>query len=405
MKNSELKCLPALNPNDFEGNVGRICEFLGLSSPEEVGKYLSGFQVRESIYDIFSAKMGEGIFKIGAILLYAAVRAGGGCFKVDKEIIRSAFGADICSNLKKHKSVAALLHHNDPDVSLDFVSIEPIVSGVCKIIDEGYEIASIAPDTAPSAICKAVNWVYMLVERGELRVAEKRNGVWVVNESVKKAFPLSFRVWKNEIVAVGNLKFYDKIPQACFAEGDFARAGFRKVYGSSIRRGCYIAPGVIVMPSFVNVGAYIDEGTVLDSGVTVGSCAQIGKRVHLSSNVVIGGVLEPINERPVIIEDGVRIGACSSVTEGVLVEEGAILASNVHLSQSSRIYDRRAGTFLFEGDGESKRIPAGSLVVPGSYRAKVGDCNIDCAVIAQRVDADSLRKFDLNSLLREALAN
>jgi 2,3,4,5-tetrahydropyridine-2,6-dicarboxylate N-succinyltransferase len=393
-----LKCLPKLNPSDFEGNVDRICRFLGLSCPASIGNYLKGFTVRESIYDTFSADMESGKFKTGVILMYAAVLAGGGVFKVDQDLIRLAFGEKICSDLGNHASVAALLSYNDPDVYLDIISVEPILCGVYRIIDEGHDIAkTITNETAPQAVRGAIGWIYQLVELGELRVVEKKDGEWIVNEAVKKAFPLSFRIMQNEVVSMGAAKYYDKIPllHSKHTEEKFKKAGYRAVPGAIVRSGCYIAPDAIIMPSFVNIGAYVGRGTMADSFVTVGSCAYVGEGVHLSSGVVVGGVLEPFNACPVIIEDGCRIGACSSITEGVIVEAGSILASNVHLSRSTKIYDRQKGVFLEYG-----RIPAGSLVVPGSYRSAIGDCNINCAVIAQKVDEDSLRKFGLNDLLR-----
>ncbi|MDR0631951.1 MAG: 2,3,4,5-tetrahydropyridine-2,6-dicarboxylate N-succinyltransferase [Holosporaceae bacterium] len=233
------------------------------------------------------------------------------------------------------------------------------------------------------------------LDNGELRVAEKENGEWLINEYLKKAILLYFRQTKSSVIGGETESFFDKIPMktANWSEEDFVRAGFRMVPGSTIRYSAYIAKSVVVMPSFVNIGAFIDEETLIDSHVLVGSCAQIGKRCHLADGVTIGGVLEPVQASPVIIEDNCFIGAKSAILEGVIVEEGAVLAAGTTLTASTKIIRRDTG------DVSYGRVPQYSVVVPGVYPS--GGIHLCCAVIVKQVDEQTRRKTAINELLRE----
>jgi 2,3,4,5-tetrahydropyridine-2-carboxylate N-succinyltransferase len=228
------------------------------------------------------------------------------------------------------------------------------------------------------------------LDAGKLRVAEKIGGEWVTHQWLKKAVLLSFRLQDNRVI---DGRFYDKVPSK-FESFDFQSAGFRVVPPAAARRGAYIARNVVLMPSFVNIGAYVDEGTMVDTWATVGSCAQIGKNVHLSGGVGIGGVLEPVQANPVIIEDNCFIGARSEVVEGVIVEENSVLSMGVYLAQSTRILDRASGNILYG------RVPAGSVVVSGTLPSPDGKYSLYCAVIVKRVDAKTRAKTSLNELLR-----
>lgn len=241
----------------------------------------------------------------------------------------------------------------------------------------------------------AVEEVISRLDKGQLRVAEKTATGWQVNEWVKKAVLLSFRLNANERVEAGQVQWWDKVPLKTtdWVSDDFMDAGFRAVPGSIVRRGAYIAPNVVLMPSFVNIGAYVDEGTMVDTWATIGSCAQIGKNCHISGGVGIGGVLEPLQASPVIIGDNVFIGARSEVAEGVSVEDGAVLSMGVFLGASTKIIDRATGE-IFIG-----RVPAYSVVVPGTLPGE--KANLACAVIVKRVDAQTRSKTSLNELLRD----
>lgn len=265
------------------------------------------------------------------------------------------------------------------------------------IIDQGWEVRStLSPTTASSEIRKAVDAVIDGLDRGRLRVAQKIGDGWHVNQWIKKAVLLSFRLQENRVMDAGVMRFYDKAPGKFehFDADDFAEAGFRVVPGATARRGAHIGRNVVLMPSFVNIGAFIDEGAMIDTWATVGSCAQIGRNVHLSGGVGIGGVLEPLQANPTIIEDNCFIGARSEIVEGVIVEENAVLAMGVFLSQSTRIYDRATGEVRYG------RVPAGSVVVPGSLPAADGTHSLNCAVIVKRVDAQTRAKTSINELLR-----
>jgi 2,3,4,5-tetrahydropyridine-2-carboxylate N-succinyltransferase len=242
----------------------------------------------------------------------------------------------------------------------------------------------------------AVDYVINALDGGQIRVAEKLGGQWVTHGWIKKAVLMSFRLNPNRMMGDTTQPYWDKVDlkTANWSAEDFTEANFRMVPGSVIRRGAYIAPQVIAMPSFVNIGAYVDEGTMIDTWVTIGSCAQIGKNCHISGGVGIGGVLEPVQASPVIIEDNVFIGARSEVAEGVIVEEGAVLSMGVFLGASTKIIDRQTGE-IFMG-----RVPAYSVVVPGTLPGE--KANLACAVIVKRVDAQTRSKTSLNELLRAA---
>ncbi|NYT24237.1 2,3,4,5-tetrahydropyridine-2,6-dicarboxylate N-succinyltransferase [Alcaligenaceae bacterium] len=265
------------------------------------------------------------------------------------------------------------------------------------IIERGWDIrATLSPSSAPDEIRDAVEAAIEGLDQGRLRVAEKTDGEWRVNQWLKKAVLLSFRLHDNRPMDAGAMRFYDKVDGKFehYGEQDFHSAGFRVVPGATARRGAYIGRDVVLMPSFVNIGAYVGEGTMVDTWATVGSCAQIGKHVHLSGGVGIGGVLEPLQAGPTIIEDNCFIGARSEVVEGVIVEENSVLAMGVFLSQSTRIYDRSTGEILYG------RVPAGSVVVPGALPAADGTHSLNCAVIVKRVDARTRSKTSINDLLR-----
>jgi 2,3,4,5-tetrahydropyridine-2-carboxylate N-succinyltransferase len=256
--------------------------------------------------------------------------------------------------------------------------------------------ANITPQNASADVRAGVETVLGLLDAGKLRVAEKLDGTWRVNEWLKKAVLLSFRIADNAAVQAGALNFYDKVPLKYqgWDPARFAAAGVRVVPPATVRRGAFVASNVVLMPSYVNIGAYVDSGTMVDTWATVGSCAQIGRNVHLSGGVGIGGVLEPLQASPTIIEDDCFIGARSEIVEGVIVESGAVISMGVFIGQSTRIYDRERDEILYG------RVPAGAVVVPGSLPAKNGKYSLSCAVIVKRVDAQTRAKTSLNELLR-----
>ena len=256
--------------------------------------------------------------------------------------------------------------------------------------------ASLTPHDADAGIIEAVEHTIDGLDHGRIRVAEKINGSWVVHQWVKKAVLLSFRLYDNAIMGQNPLQFYDKVPLKFSEYGDraFKEGGYRVVPPAVARRGAFLGRNVVLMPSYVNIGAYVDEGTMVDTWATVGSCAQIGKNVHLSGGVGIGGVLEPLQANPTIIEDNCFIGARSEVVEGVIVEENSVLAMGVYLSQSTKIYDRATGKITYG------RVPSGSVVVPGSLPSADGSHSLACAVIVKRVDAQTRAKTSINDLLR-----
>ena len=257
--------------------------------------------------------------------------------------------------------------------------------------------AEINPTSASAEVKAAVAQVMAGLNSGRIRVAEKKAGDWVVNEWVKKATLLSFRLRDSEVMEGGYTHYFDKLDSkfARFTQADFAAAGFRVVPPATVRDGAHIAKNVILMPSFVNIGAFVDEGTMVDTWATVGSCAQIGKNVHLSGGVGIGGVLEPLQAAPTIIEDNCFIGARSEIVEGVVVGEGSVVSMGVYIGQSTKIYNRMTGEVT------RGRIPPGSVVVSGNLPGENGRYSLYCAVIIKHVDAGTRAKTAINELLRE----
>jgi 2,3,4,5-tetrahydropyridine-2-carboxylate N-succinyltransferase len=278
------------------------------------------------------------------------------------------------------------------------------MSDLQSTIDSAWELrTTLAPASAPAAVRDAVAHVIGELDAGRLRVAERVDGAWTTHQWIKKAVLLSFRLADNAPLAFGSgahgvapLQFYDKVPTkfAAYTPEQFAAAGVRVVPPATVRRGAFVAPNVVLMPSYVNIGAYVDEGTMVDTWATVGSCAQIGRNVHLSGGVGIGGVLEPLQANPTIVEDNCFIGARSEVVEGVIVEENSVLGMGVFIGQSTKIYDRASGETLYG------RVPAGSVVVAGSLPSADGRCNLYCAVIVKHVDARTRAKTSINELLR-----
>jgi 2,3,4,5-tetrahydropyridine-2,6-dicarboxylate N-succinyltransferase len=264
-------------------------------------------------------------------------------------------------------------------------------------IEDAYEKrAQLTPRNTPATLRAAVENAIELLNEGQLRVAQPDGSAWRVNEWLKKAVLLSFRINDNVSMPAGALNFYDKVPlkYSGWSAERFASAGVRVVPPATVRRGAFVAANVVLMPSYVNVGAYVDSGTMVDTWATVGSCAQIGKNVHLSGGVGIGGVLEPLQAGPTIIEDNCFIGARSEIVEGVVVESGAVISMGVFIGQSTRIYDRERDEILYG------RVPAGAVVVPGTLPAANGKYGLACAVIVKRVDAQTRAKTSLNELLR-----
>lgn len=265
------------------------------------------------------------------------------------------------------------------------------------LIDEAFEQRhTLSPNNADPQLKNAVESIIQALDTGSLRVAEKINQVWVVHEWIKKAILLAFRLYASEVSETSFTQFYDKLPLkfARYTNADFDRLQLRVVPHAIVRRGAYIGPNTILMPSFTNIGAYIDSSTMVDTWATVGSCAQIGKHVHLSGGAGIGGVLEPLQARPTIIEDHCFIGARSEIVEGVIVGEGSVISMGVFIGQSTKIYNRMTGEILYG------RVPAGSVVVPGSLPSEDGSHSLSAAIIIKQVDLKTREKVGLNELLR-----
>ena len=270
-----------------------------------------------------------------------------------------------------------------------------------QAIDAAWDArGDLSPSHAPAAVRDAVAHVLDELDHGRLRVAEKIDGAWVTHQWIKKAVLLSFRLADNAPIGLAGpqapFRFYDKVPTkfAAYESAEFAASGVRVVPPAVARRGAFIARNVVLMPSYVNIGAYVDEGTMVDTWATVGSCAQIGRNVHLSGGVGIGGVLEPLQANPTIIEDNCFIGARSEVVEGVIVEENSVLGMGVFLGQSTKLLDRASGKVTYG------RVPAGSVVVAGSLPAADASHALYCAVIVKQVDARTRAKTSINELLR-----
>ena len=268
-----------------------------------------------------------------------------------------------------------------------------------SIIDNAWENrAQLSPTSAPKEVVEAVDHVIAELNAGRLRVATREAvGQWTTHQWLKKAVLLSFRLKDNQVVKAGDLGFYDKVQTkfSHLSEAEMKESGVRVVPPAVARRGSYIAKGAILMPSYVNIGAYVDEGTMVDTWATVGSCAQVGKNVHLSGGVGLGGVLEPLQANPTIIEDNCFIGARSEIVEGVIVEENSVISMGVYIGQSTKIYDRATGQVHYG------RVPAGSVVVSGNLPSADGKYSLYCAVIVKRVDAQTRAKTSLNELLRD----
>lgn len=266
-----------------------------------------------------------------------------------------------------------------------------------SIIEAGFdERASLTPQNTPADIKNAVNEMIDLLDSGKARIAEKTNGEWKVNEWMKKGVLLYFRINENEIMRGNITQHFDKVPlkYSQYSHDEFVSGGVRVVPPAIARKGAFIASGTVLMPSYVNIGAYIDTGSMIDTWATVGSCAQIGKNVHISGGAGIGGVLEPLQANPTIIEDNCFIGARSEIVEGVIVEEGSVISMGVYIGQSTRIYNRETGEIIYG------RVPAGSVVVSGSLPGHDGKYSLYCAVIVKQVDAKTRAKVSLNELLR-----
>ena len=265
------------------------------------------------------------------------------------------------------------------------------------IIEAAFERRqSLTPANVDTSLAAAIDGAIGLLDRGEQRVAERTGGQWVVNEWLKKAVLLYFRTHDNRVIEAGYTRFFDKVPlkYAATSAAEFAGGGVRVVPNALVRRGAYVAPNAVLMPSYVNIGAYVDSGTMVDTWATVGSCVQVGKNVHLSGGVGLGGVLEPLQASPTIIEDNCFIGARSEIVEGVVVGEGSVISMGVFIGQSTKILDRTTGQII------QGRVPAGSVVVSGSMPAKDGTHSLYCAVIVKRVDAQTRAKTSINELLR-----
>ena len=273
----------------------------------------------------------------------------------------------------------------------------PNMNPLQPVIDSAWENrVALSPASTDRPLREAVESVIAELDAGRLRVAEKSAAGWITHQWIKKAVLLSFRLQDNAVMPGASTQYYDKVPSKFgdYTAAEFASGGFRVVPPAVARRGAYIARNVVLMPSYVNIGAYVDEGTMVDTWATVGSCAQIGRNVHLSGGVGIGGVLEPLQANPTIIEDNCFIGARSEIVEGVIVEDNSVISMGVFIGQSTRILNRATGEILYG------RIPAGSVVVPGTLPSADGKYGLYCAVIVKQVDARTRAKTSINELLR-----
>ncbi len=271
------------------------------------------------------------------------------------------------------------------------------MTDIKQTIESAFEARNdISPSSADTEVKAAVSEAIRMLNSGEARVAEKIAGEWVVHQWLKKAVLLYFRLHNNTVIDGAESRYFDKVPlkYSDYTQAQFEQEGVRIVPPATVRTGSYIAKNVVVMPSYVNIGAYVDEGCMVDTWATVGSCAQIGKNVHLSGGVGIGGVLEPLQANPTIIEDNCFIGARSEIVEGVIVEEGAVISMGVYIGQSTRIFDRETGEIHYG------RVPAGSVVVPGNLPSKDGRYSLYAAIIVKKVDAKTRAKVGINALLR-----
>ena len=274
-----------------------------------------------------------------------------------------------------------------------------IASDLEKIINKAFDDKQNINEKSNTEILKAINQTIELTDKGELRVAEKKNGNWIVNQWVKKAILLSFRTSPMTMSKGPYTTWYDKIPgkSVTWNESDWKKASYRHVPNGVVRRGSFIGKNVVLMPCFVNLGAYVDEGTMIDTWASVGSCAQVGKNCHVSGGAGIGGVLEPLQAGPVIIEDNCFIGARSEIAEGVIVQEGAVISMGVYIGASTKIIDRTSGEITYG------KVPPYSVVVPGSVPNKKNPDgpSLYCAVIVKKVDEKTRNKTSINDLLRD----
>ena len=268
-----------------------------------------------------------------------------------------------------------------------------------KIINEAFDIKEKISASSDKSVVDAIKQTIELTDQGKIRVAEKKNGTWVVNQWVKKAILLSFKINKMEILRGPYTSWYDKVPgkSVNWKEEDWKNAGYRHVPNGVVRKGSFIAKNAVLMPCFINLGAYVDEGTMIDTWASVGSCAQVGKNCHISGGAGIGGVLEPLQAGPVIIEDNCFVGARSEIAEGVLVEEGAVISMGVYIGASTKIVDRETGEISYG------KVPAYSVVVPGTLPNKKNPDgpSLYCAVIVKKVDSKTRSKTSINDLLRD----
>jgi 2,3,4,5-tetrahydropyridine-2-carboxylate N-succinyltransferase len=280
---------------------------------------------------------------------------------------------------------------------IEFKLSGKIMSELKTIIEEAFDRrADITPRNVDASLKESVTQVLAMLDSGKLRVAEKINEEWITHQWIKKAVLLSFRIEDNSFIKGGFSNYFDKVPSkfADYSSRDFRDGGFRVVPPAAVRKGSFIASNVVLMPSYVNIGAYVDKGTMVDTWATVGSCAQIGKNVHLSGGVGIGGVLEPVQANPTIIEDNCFIGARSEIVEGVIVGENSVISMGVYIGQSTKIYNRETGEVSYG------RIPPGSVVVSGNLPADNDKYSLYCAVIVKQVDAKTRSKTGINELLR-----
>ena len=271
------------------------------------------------------------------------------------------------------------------------------MQSLINLIEQAFEDrANLTPQNVPADIKDAIDQAISLLDSGKARVAEKINDNWIIHQWLKKAVLLYFRTHDNVVMDGGFTQYYDKVPLKFQQDSadELKASGVRIVPPAVARKGAYIAPNTVLMPSYVNIGAYIDSGTMIDTWATVGSCVQIGKNVHISGGVGLGGVLEPLQANPTIIEDNCFIGARSEIVEGVIVETGAVISMGVYIGQSTRIYNRETGTITYG------RVPAGAVVVPGNLPSKDGKYSLYCAVIVKQVDATTRAKVSINELLR-----
>lgn len=271
------------------------------------------------------------------------------------------------------------------------------LSQLKSVIENAYaERGQLKTGNIPSEIQEAIQETINLLDTGQLRIAEKQQGIWVVNQWAKQAVLLCFKTESNRVFNGGFTRYFDKMPLkfADYDQESFQKSGVRAVPPACVRKGAFIAPNVVLMPCYVNVGAYVDTGTMVDTWASIGSCSQIGKNVHVSAGAGIGGVLEPLQANPTIIEDNCFIGARSEIAEGVIVEEGAVLSMGVFITQSTPIYHRETKEIIYG------RVPAGSVVIPGTLPSPDGSYGRHCVVIVKQVDEKTRQKVSLNELLR-----